>query len=249
MKKTGMERFLSAMARKAVFVMKLRKLAAAVMAAMLLVAPTALMETVVDTIMNVGTTQAFTDEAVSGDDLNTILQAGLSAASAINQQPWFFAAVTNQEVMAEIAGAGKGFAPPAGAPGKPEGAPQDGNGSFPAAPAAAGGVKAGLGDSPAAIIIYRSDKSKSPNADFDCGLAAQNMVLAAASLGYGVKIVSSPTMALNGENHDALCEKLGVDPGMQAVAVLLVGRADSTVDATSSATTREPLDAKTSIIE
>ena len=235
-----------------------RKLGMITLAVMLLVSSSAVGEDALETIMNVGTTQAFTGEAVSVDDLSVIMWAGLSAASAINQQPWFFVAITDHEVMTEIAGAGKGFAPPAGAPAKaegtgdkPEGAPQgeEGSAPAPAAPPAAGGAKAGLGDSPAAIIIYRDDASKSPNANFDCGLAAQNMVLAAAALGYGVKIVSSPTMTLNGENHDALCEKLGVDPAMQAVAVLLIGHADSTVDAASSATTREPLAAKTNIIE
>ncbi|MBR5111585.1 MAG: nitroreductase family protein [Clostridia bacterium] len=216
---------------------------------------------VIDTILHVGTTQAFVDENVPADDLKTILQAGLSAASAINQQPWFFVAVTNQELMNEISGSGMGAAPAPAAGGadfgpssgdSAGGAPSEG-GSFapseggPAMPAASGGAKAGLGDSPAAIIIYRNDKTSSPNADFDCGLAAQNMVIAAASLGYGVKIVSSPTMTLNGANHDALCEKLGVDTSMQAVAVLLIGRADT--DAVTSATTREPLETKTSILE
>ena len=51
------------------------------------------------------------------------------------------------------------------------------------------------------------------------------------------------------KNHDALCEKLGVDPSMQAVAVLLIGKADSSVDATSGATTRESKKKKTRIIE
>ena len=226
--------------------MTLRKLAVAAMAVMLLATSFASADSAVDIIMNVGTTQAFTDEAVSAEDLSTILQAGLAAASAINQQPWYFVAVTNQELMMEIAGSGMGFAPPAGAPGMPEGAPQGREGAFPAG-AAAGGAKAGLGDSPAAIIIYRNDASKSPNADFDCGLAAQNMVIAAAALGYGVKIVSSPTMTLNGERHDELCEKMGVDPAMQAVAVLLIGRSDP--DAVSGATTREPLETKTNIVE
>ena len=229
--------------------MILRRLAIVVMAVMLIAASSATAETAIDTIMNVRTTQAFTDETVSVDDLKTIMQAGLSAASAINQQPWFFVAITNQELMKEIAGFGMSFAPPAGAPGKPEAAPQGEKGSFPAAPAGNGGAKAGLGDSPAAVIIYRSDATKSPNADFDCGLAVQNMVIAAASLGYGVKIVSSPTASLNGENHDALCGKLGVDTSMQAVAVLLIGHADSDADAVSGATTREPLETKTSIIE
>lgn len=235
--------------RKAVLIMFFRRLAIIAMTAVFLAVSTAGAETVVDTIMRVGTTQAFTDEAVSMDDLNTIMQAGLSAASAINQQPWFFVAITNQELMREISGSGMGFAPPAGMAEKPEGTPQGSGAQLPAGPGSAGGAKAGLGDSPAAIIIYRDDASKSPNADFDCGLAAQNMVIAAASLGYSVKIVSSPTMALNGENHDSFCEKLGVDPAMQAVAVLLIGRADDGIDAASSATAREPLDVKTNTIE
>jgi hypothetical protein len=173
--------------------------------------------------------------------------------------------------MAEISGSGSGFTPPAGvdfkpesAPaGKPEGMPEGaqggfpGNapegapgGSFPAAPAAGGsGAKASLGDSPAAIIIYQNTASKSPDASFDCGLATQNMVIAASALGYGVKVVSSPTMSLNGGNHDALCEKLGVDPSMQAVAVLLIGKTDESIDAASGATTRDAYETKTSIIK
>jgi nitroreductase len=205
-------------------------------------------ETPVDTIMNMGTAQAFTDEPVTIDDLNTIMQAGLAAASAINQQPWFFVAITNQELMDEIAGSGMGFAPPPGAVRKPVDGPSEGEQAVPP-PVITSGAKAGLGDSPVAIIIYRNDGSKSPNANFDCGLAVQNMVIAAASLGYGVKIVSSPTMALNGENHDTFCEKMGVDPTMQAVAVLLIGRVDNTVDAATGASTRETLETKTNIIK
>ena len=238
------------------------------LAVMILMASAACADSAVDVIMNTETTQAFTDEAVPAADLETILRAGLSTESAINQQPWFFVAVTNPEIMEEIAGSGMGgFTPPAGMGNKPEGAPEGGadgfpggapegapqgapNGDMPAAPSFGGGsAKASLGDSSAAIIIYRNDASKSPDASFDCGLATQNMVIAASSLGYGVKIVSSPTRTLNGENHDALCEKLGVDPSMQAVAVLLIGKADSSVDATSGATTREVLETKTSIIE
>ena len=238
----------------------MNRLIGMVLALMLLTVSAAFADTAVDVIMNTGTTQAFTDEAVSAEDLETILRAGLSTESAINQQPWFFAAVANQDVMKEIAGSGMGFAPSAGGKpegfpeGKPEGAPEgmpEGapKGDMPAPPMGGGRAKASLGDSPAAIIIFKNGNSKSPDASFDCGLATQNMVIAASSLGYGVKIVSSPTMTLNGENHDALCEKLGVDPSMQAVAVLLIGKADSGVDANSSATTRESLEAKTSIIQ
>ena len=228
-----------------------------------LVSSCAAADSAVDTILNAGTTQAFSDETISAEDLTTILRAGLAAESAINQQPWYFVAVTNKELMSELAGSGMGFTPsagsakpegmPEGMPERPEGMPEGfpgGDGNMPAPPAGfGGGAKAGLGDSPAAVIIYKNGDSKSPDASFDCGLAAQNMYIAAVSLGYGVKIVSSPTRTLNGENHDALCEKLGVDPSMQAVAVLLIGRAADSADASSGASVRDDLAAKTSIIE
>ena len=216
-------------------------------------------DSTVGTIMNAGTTQAFTDEPVSEDDLTVILQAGLAAESAINQQPWFFVAITDTEAMKEIAGAGMGFGgAPAGAPGgAPEGMPggfpggmpegMPAGGQMPAAPGGSG-AKASLGDSPAAIIIYRNDGTSSPDASFDCGLAAQNMYIAAASLGYGVKIVSSPTMSLNGERHDELCEKFGVDKSLKAEAVLLIGHPDEAVDAATGATTRMSLDDKVSFV-
>ena len=231
-------------------------------------------ESVLDIILSTGTTQAFTADAVPEEDLTKILQAGLSAASAINQQPWYFAAVTNPELLKELSGSevpadgsaspdtaspgefGPSEGVPAGDFGGSEGGPAGGmpdgfepsEGGSSGAPAGGSGAKAGLGDSPAAIIIYRSGESKSPNADFDCGLAAQNMVIAASSLGYGVKIISSPTGTLNGTEHDAICEKLGVDPSMQAVAVLLIGTADETADAVSGASTRDSLETKTTIV-
>ena len=169
---------------------------------MLMLASAAYADSAIDVILSTGTTQAFTDEVVPAEDLETILRAGLSTESAINQQPWFFVAVTNQDVMKEIAGSGMGFTPPTGEKpevfpeGKPEGVPEgmpEGmpagapNGDMPAPPMGGSGAKASLGDSPAAIIIYKSGESKSPDASFDCGLATQNMVIAAASLGYGVK--------------------------------------------------------------
>lgn len=238
----------------------------ALLTVLTLCAGAALADPVIDTVMSAGTAQAFTDEPVPEEDINTILKAGLAAASAINQQPWFFVAVTDREVMSSFAG-GFGGAPGGKMPSMPEGFdPQsapggegmpaggpDGaqmpfpGGNMPAMPVS-GGPKASVGDSPLAIVIYMSTQSASPDPSFDCGLAAQNMYIAAAALGYGVKIVSSPVNALNGENHDALCEKFGVDPSMKAVSVLLIGRTDTSVDAASGATTRSGPEEKTSII-
>lgn len=217
-------------------------------------------EGLTDLIIDSRTTQSFTDEAVSDEDLNLILEAGLAATSAINQQPWYFVAVTDNEVMDEIKGSAGGFGgAPAGAKpegGAPAGVAWDGDkpeGDFPAPPQGGDmpsvGVKAGLGDSPVAIIIYMNEGTASPNASFDCGLACQNMFIAAKALGCGAKIVSSPTMQLNGDNHDALCEKLGVDKSYTAVAVLLIGHEDESVDGTSGASVRSAIDEKVSFME
>ena len=92
-----------------------------------------------------------------------------------------------------------------------------------------------------------NEATMSPDASFDCGLATQNMVIAASALGYGTKIVSSPTMTLNGANHDALCEKLGVDKAYTAVAVLLIGQPE--LDATTSASVRSEMEEKVSFVK
>lgn len=200
-------------------------------------------QTTVDTILSAGTTQAFKADAIPEDDLNIILQAGLSAASAINQQPWHFAVMTNQAIMEEISSAMSMGGAPAGVPADGTNAPED----MPKMPASTG-AKAGLGDSPAAIVVYMNESTPSPDESFDCGLATQNMVIAANALGYGAKIVSAPTMALNGDQHDAICEKLGVDKAYHAVAVLLLGYADTEVDGSSGASTRSTMDEKVSFI-
>lgn len=207
----------------------------------------------VQLILTTGTTQAFTQEAIPEADIQTIVQAGLRATSAINQQPWYFVVVENADMMAELAGGGMpagapaGMAPPAGAD---DGA-SSGDAASSGAPAmpASTGAKAAMGDSPVAIIIYMNEATASPNASFDCGLACQNMVIAASALGYGTKIISSPTMTLNGTNHDELCEKMGVDPAYQAVAVLLVGRTDMQVVGATGASVRGTMEEKVSFIK
>ena len=203
-----------------------------------------------DTIMNVGTTQAFTDEAVPQEDIAAILQAGMIAESAINQQPWFFVAITDKALMEEL---GQASSMPKNGPNMP--APKEGDvpappqgGDMPAPPKGAGGAKAGFGDSPLAIVVYMDENSKSPNPNFDCGLAVQNMYLAATALGYGTKIVSSPTRTLNGDDHDAICEKLGVDKSLTGVAVLLIGKQDTSVDGYTGATERAAFAEKTNVI-
>ena len=253
---------------------KLVSLLLAVM--MLLTSVSAFADGAVTVILSTGTTQAFTADPVDEADLELILQAGLTATSAINQQPWFFAVVTNADVMAELASggtmtaaaptaddaassgesAGDSAGDAAAAPAGDDASAGDSAGDSAAdsagaaAPAATtGAAKAALGDSPVAIIIYMNTNTASPDPSFDCGLACQNMVIAANALGYGTKIISSPTMTLNGAQHDALCETLGVDKTYTALAVLLLGKPDAQLDATATASQRNTLEEKVSFVK
>ncbi|MBQ7535297.1 MAG: nitroreductase family protein [Stomatobaculum sp.] len=207
---------------------------------------TAFAETGADVIMRAGTTQAFSDEAVPAKDINTILNAGLKAESAMNQQPWLFVALTDKAMMKEVAGSG--MMPPGAAPAGANGAaPAGTNGTAPPRPA--NGAKAGLGDSPLAILVYMDEGSRSPDPSFDCGLAVQNMYIAAVSLGYGAKIVYGPVVTLNGEKHDHFCDEFGIDRSLKAVSVLLIGKADDAVDSTTGASERAAFKDKVRLIE
>ena len=101
--------------------------------------------------------------------------------------------------------------------------------------------KAGIADAPLAIIV-----SCAAGSELDAGLATQNMSVAAQLMGYGTKIISSPTMALNGEKQEEYRALLGIPSEYSAVAVLLVGYEDTSVDETvdgyTAATTRNSFD-------
>ena len=59
-----------------------------------------------DVIMTRTSIRSFTGEAVSKDQLETILKAGMAAPTAMNGQPWRFVVVTDQDKIKETFGAG-----------------------------------------------------------------------------------------------------------------------------------------------
>jgi len=62
-------------------------------------------------------------------------------------------------------------------------------------------------------------------------------------LGYGTKIISSPTIALNGEKQAEYKEFLGIPDDMTAVCILLIGKTDQEAyDAVSGVTTRNSVE-------
>ena len=126
----------------------------------------------------------------------------------------------------------------------PEG-PGDGE-DMPSAPAdngeesGAAPAKADITGAPLAIVISCGEDS-----ELDAGLACQTMSVTAQLLGYGTKILTAPTMTLNGEKQEEYRQLLGIPEDYSAAAILLVGYADSSAgeaDGATGATERNPLD-------
>lgn len=117
------------------------------------------------------------------------------------------------------------------APSSPAGS-GDGSGAAPA--------KADITGAPLAIVVSCAEGS-----ELDAGLACQTMSVTAQLLGYGTKILTSPTIALNGEKQEEYRQLLGIPEDYSAAVVLLVGYADSSMEETdgaTGATERSPLD-------
>ena len=218
-------------------------------------------------LTEVKTTQFFTDEKVADEDIEKILSAGVNAPSAMNTQPWHFTAVTDEAVAQKLADAMSSMKPPAmkgDAPNKPiptekpkdkeikidseENAPVDAPKDAPKPPEGGSGFskapnKAGIGDAPLTIVISCKEGS-----ELDAGLAVQNIAAEAQLLGYGTKIMTAPTMALNTDEYKEL---LSVPEGQKIAAVLIVGKPateEDNPDAVSNATTRNAFDDVVTII-
>ncbi|HOQ23308.1 MAG TPA: nitroreductase family protein, partial [Bacillota bacterium] len=191
-------------------------------------------QSTLEILTNAKTARKFTTEPVSEDHIKQILLAGLNAPSALNSQPWHFTVVTNKKILnqineAMIAARTKGGSGGQGAPNSPP--PK----------------KLGLADAPVAIFVYGTNNLFTDS--FDCGLATEAMSIAALSLGYGTKILASPTIVLNGEKKAYFDQLLQVPEGYSNVAVLIIGRNDESVDATAGASTRKPMEEKVRFIK
>ncbi len=69
-------------------------------------------------LAEVKTTQFFTEEKISDEDVEKILSAGVNAPSAMNTQPWHFTAVTDKDVAQKLADAMNSMKPPSMKDGK-----------------------------------------------------------------------------------------------------------------------------------
>ena len=165
---------------------------------------------VLQTISNRRSHRAYKKEQLPEKVLAAILKAGLESPSARNQQPWHFSVVQNAELIQEI------HDEAARVMGK-NGSPRFGDPDFQI-----------FYHAPTVIFIF--GEREFPWTQVDCGIAVENMALAAEGLGVGSVILGLPKPAFMDGKADELRVRLKCPDGYDFVIALALGYASDTKD-------------------
>jgi Nitroreductase len=166
---------------------------------------------VIENIKTRRSVREFADRDVSDDDIKKIIDAGIHAPSGFNSQPWFFVVIKNREMMTRISDHCK---PRLLA--KLEEATGETIEEF----------KKYLSmeefnifyDAPVLVIVLGNNAGMT--ADYDCSLCAENMMLAAHSMGIGSCWIGSACFV---QESAELLDELGITPDYRVIAPIVFG--------------------------
>ena len=159
--------------------------------------------------------RTFTSDPVPDRDLTRMLEAATHAPSAENAQPWIFVVVRRSEVRAEIDALTARIWQMGG---RPHAEQTLSPGLFTAVDAFMSG---GYGGAPVLVVAAGDGRSGRSTAVLAASVfpACQNLLLAAAALGYG-----SSMTTLAAQAPDELAALLALPTGVRPFAVLPIGR-------------------------
>ena len=149
--------------------------------------------------------RAYREEQLPEEVLAAILRAGLESPSARNHQPWHFSVVQDAALIQEIHNEAA----------RVMGGDRFSNPDFQI-----------FYHAPTAIFIF--GEKNFAWTQVDCGIAVENMALAAEGLGVGSVILGLPKPAFTGEKADELRLKLQCPEGYDFVIALALGFAADT---------------------
>jgi nitroreductase len=155
------------------------------------------MNQTIETILKRKGTMSYSAQQIKDEDLNLILEAGIAAPTARNNQNWHFTVVQNKDILQQID-----------------------NGTLKLMGSAAPGYHP-LYQAPTVIVV--SAPADYFYADQDCAIAVENMSIAATSLGLGSRYLLSPTHFFEHETGSGIKKEIGIPDGYKTVACLSVG--------------------------
>ena len=147
--------------------------------------------------------RAYKNEQIPEDVLSSILRAGLESPSATNRQPWHFSVVQDAALLQEIHDEAASVI--------------SGNGN----PRFADSNFQMFYHAPTVVFIF-GEKSFAWT-QVDCGIAVQNIALAAEGLNVGSVILGMPMAAFKGEKADELRKRLQCPEGYDFVIAIALG--------------------------
>lgn len=169
--------------------------------------------TVIENIKTRRSIREYTDKEVSDEDIKKIIDAGVHAPSGFDSQPWFFVVVKNREMMMRMSDHCKPrlltqlaeATNDAAVKFKKELAKEDFSIFY---------------DAPALVIVLGNNAGFTT--DYDCSLCAENMMLAAHSMGIGSCWIGTGCFI---QDNPELLEELGITPDFRVIAPIVLGYA------------------------
>ncbi|MFI3322777.1 MAG: nitroreductase [Rikenellaceae bacterium] len=157
---------------------------------------------VVEAIMARRSIRKYTPQPVSREVMSKIVECGINAPSARNQQPWEVRIVDNAAYLKEINNLYN----------KTE------------------GVEEGMFKDAPTVAFIAVDPTK-PYPDFGCGLLVENMLLAAQSYGIGSVCLGIPIPFLTSDTAKPFIDKLGFSDGYKLILAVGFGHPDQSPSA------------------
>ncbi len=155
------------------------------------------MNEVIKAIKSRRSVRKYSSEQLKREDLDAIIDAGLHAPSAHNQQSWHFTVIQNKELIDEINSAGKkvGISHEDELIQKIVGDPN----------------RNMFYNAPTLVVVSGKDGAMMPRED--CAAATQNMLIAAESIGVGSCWNGMVNFAFQGEDRLTLIKKMELPEG------------------------------------
>ncbi|VBB07300.1 nitroreductase [Lucifera butyrica] len=160
-----------------------------------------------NSIKNRRSTRNFKSEQIKAEELQAVLEAGIYAPSAGNQQAWHFTVIQNKELLTWLNREAKKKAKQLKIEHLQTMASNESFNIFYGAP----------------TVILVSGEENAVVIESDCAAATQNMLLAAESIGLGSCWVDFVIIAFTGSEGEEYLENLGIPDGYKPYASVALG--------------------------
>lgn len=154
-------------------------------------------------ILDRRSTRGFTDEALTKEELQALVDAALASPTARNTQDWHFIFVTNRALLKRYAQAYLDIMRP---------------------------INPKIGpnydvffNAPLCVFITLPEKYSTQFSEIDAGIAAENLVLSAWGMGMGSVILGRPHEVVDGSDGDAWKKELGFPEGHHFAIAVAIG--------------------------